>query len=93
MLAIARGLMSRPQMLLLDEPSLGLAPLVVDKVFGVIEQLHAGGLTIMLVEQNAQLALELANRAYVLAQGHVVLSGAGRDLLGSNEVRKAYLGM
>jgi branched-chain amino acid transport system ATP-binding protein len=91
MLAIGRALMSRPRLLMLDEPSLGLAPLIVQRIFGVIRQLHAEGVTILLVEQNAHLALTVADRAYVLETGEVRLAGAAKELIDNPEVRKAYL--
>lgn len=93
MLAIARALMSRPKLLLLDEPSLGLAPLVVKQIFSVLRELTAQGMTLLLVEQNAHHALKLANRAYVLVNGEIRLSGSGAELLHNPEVRNAYLGM
>ncbi|MFH2641071.1 ABC transporter ATP-binding protein [Klebsiella aerogenes] len=93
MLAIARALMSRPKLLLLDEPSLGLAPLVVKKIFSVLRELTDQGMTLLLVEQNAHHALKLANRAYVLVNGEIRLSGSGAELLDNPEVRNAYLGM
>ena len=92
MLAIARALMSRPQLLLLDEPSLGLAPLVVRAIFEIIRDLHAAGVTILLVEQNASLALQNADRGYVLEAGQISIEGAAADLLADERVRKAYLG-
>lgn len=93
MLAIARALMSRPKLLLLDEPSLGLAPLVVKQIFSILRELTAQGMTLLLVEQNAYHALKLANRAYVLVNGEIRLSGSGAELLDNQEVRNAYLGM
>jgi len=93
MLAIARALMSRPQLLLMDEPSLGLAPKIVAQVFKVIEDLRNEGITILLVEQNARKALELADRGYVIETGHLVLSGKAEELLANDMVKKAYLGM
>ncbi|HBX2113791.1 TPA: ABC transporter ATP-binding protein [Klebsiella aerogenes] len=93
MLAIARALMSRPKLLLLDEPSLGLAPLVVKQIFSVLRELTDQGMTLLLVEQNAHHALKLANRAYVLVNGEIRLSGSGAELLDNLEVRNAYLGM
>jgi branched-chain amino acid transport system ATP-binding protein len=93
MLAIARALMSRPKLLLLDEPSLGLAPVLVDQVFRAVQDIAARGTTILLVEQNALEALEIARRAYVLEVGRIILSGAGRELLGDPAVRAAYLGV
>lgn len=93
MCAIARGLMLGPQLLLLDEPSLGLSPLLVGMLGTIMKRLHEGGLTIILVEQNAFLALNLADRAYVLERGRIALEGTGRELLNSDRVRKAYLGL
>jgi branched-chain amino acid transport system ATP-binding protein len=93
MLAIGRGLMSAPKMLLLDEPSLGLAPIVVDKLAEIIQALHERGITILLVEQNAYMALELADRGYVLQTGSIVLHDEGRKLLENEEVKRAYLGI
>lgn len=92
MLAIARALMSRPRLLLLDEPSLGLAPLIVREIFAIIRNLHAAGVTILLVEQNATLALQNADRGYVLEAGRLSLTGAAADLLNNARVRQAYLG-
>ncbi len=92
MLAVARALMSRPSLLLLDEPSLGLAPQVVERIFGVLRDVNASGVSLLLVEQNAHKALQLAHRAYVLETGAVVMHGTGRELLASPAVRKAYLG-
>lgn len=92
MLAIARAVMSRPQLLLLDEPSLGLAPAIVLDIFKVIKQLNETGVTILLVEQNANLALQNANRGYVLEAGRLVLAGNAQDLLQDERVRQAYLG-
>ncbi|HEY7925790.1 MAG TPA: ATP-binding cassette domain-containing protein [Candidatus Dormibacteraeota bacterium] len=92
-MVIARGLLAKPRLLLLDEPSLGLAPQMVDTVFEVIEGIHREGVTVLLVEQNALRALEVADRAYVVERGTVLLSGAGADLLSNPEVRKAYLGI
>jgi branched-chain amino acid transport system ATP-binding protein len=91
MLAIARALMGRPRLLLLDEPSLGLAPMIVKQIFNVIKSINQDGVTVLLVEQNAYHALRLANRGYVMANGHIVLSGTGSELLENQEVRKAYL--
>lgn len=93
MLAIARGLMSSPKLLLLDEPSLGLAPLVADRLAEIILQLHEKGLAILLVEQNAQMALRMADRGYVLETGQIVLQGMGKDLLNDENVQKVYLGL
>ncbi len=92
MLAIARALMSRPRLLLLDEPSLGLAPLVVKQIFQVLRELTQGGMTLFLVEQNANHALKLSDRAYVMVNGEIRLSGSGAELLADPDVRKAYLG-
>ena len=92
MLAMSRALMIRPKLLMLDEPSMGLAPILVDQVFEIIKELHKAGTTILLVEQNASKALEIADRAYVLETGSITLSGTGRGLANSDEVRKAYLG-
>jgi branched-chain amino acid transport system ATP-binding protein len=92
MLAIARALMARPKLLLLDEPSLGLAPQVVETIFAIVQEINKAGMTILLVEQNAHLALGIANHAYVLETGSVVQSGTGAELLKSPEIRKAYLG-
>lgn len=92
MLAIARALMSKPKLLLLDEPSMGLAPILVDEVFNIIKDINKAGTTILLVEQNANKALAIADRAYVLETGKVVLSGEASSLLNNDAVRKAYLG-
>ena len=92
MLAIARALMSRPRLLLLDEPSLGLAPTVVETIFSIIQEINKQGVTILLVEQNAHLALGIAHHGYVLETGTVVQKGTGAELLRSPEIRKAYLG-
>ncbi len=92
MLAIGRALMARPRLLLLDEPSLGLAPIVVENIFEVIQEINAAGTTVMLVEQNAQMALSIAHRGYVLATGEVIMQGTARELLDDPKVRKAYLG-
>ncbi|MBI4516022.1 MAG: ABC transporter ATP-binding protein [Deltaproteobacteria bacterium] len=92
MLAIGRALMARPQLLLLDEPSLGLAPLVVQKIFAIIREINSQGTTILLVEQNAHMALHVAGRGYVLQTGRIVLEDTGANLLKSPEVRAAYLG-
>ncbi len=92
MVAIGRALLSRPRLLLLDEPSMGLAPLVVEKIFEVIRTVAAEGVTILLVEQNANLALEFSQRAYVMESGRITLSGSGADLLADPKVRAAYLG-
>ena len=92
MLAMSRALMSKPKLLMLDEPSMGLAPILVDQIFEIIKELHNAGTTILLVEQNASKALEIADRAYVLETGSIMLSGTGKELAQSDEVRKAYLG-
>lgn len=92
MLAIGRALMSKPKMLFLDEPSLGLAPIIINQIFEIIEQLRDQGMTIFLVEQNANQALKLADRGYVLENGHIVLQDTGDNLLVNDEVKKAYLG-
>ncbi len=92
MLAMSRALMSHPKLMMLDEPSMGLAPIIVDQVFGIIKELHKSGTTILLVEQNARKALQIADRAYVLETGSITLSGTGAELATSDEVRKAYLG-
>ena len=92
MLAMSRALMSHPKLMMLDEPSMGLAPILVDQIFAIIREMHAAGTTILLVEQNASKALEIADRAYVLETGSITLSGTGAELIRSDEVRKAYLG-
>ena len=92
MLAMGRALMSKPHLLMLDEPSMGLAPLLVEQIFDIIRELNRAGTTILLVEQNAQMALSIAHRGYVLETGRIVTSGTGQDLLVDDAVRKAYLG-
>jgi branched-chain amino acid transport system ATP-binding protein len=92
MLAIGRALMSGPTVLMLDEPSLGLAPLLVERIFELLQEIHGQGTTILLVEQNAQMALQLADRGYVIESGEIVLSDSSKQLLGNEQVRKAYLG-
>jgi len=92
MLAMSRALMSKPKLMMLDEPSMGLAPILVDQIFTIIKELHKTGTTILLVEQNASKALEIADRAYVLETGTITLSGSGSELAHSSEVQKAYLG-
>lgn len=92
MLAMSRALMSDPKILMLDEPSMGLAPILVDQIFTIIQDLHAAGTTILLVEQNASKALKISDRAYVLETGSITLSGSGKELSHSEEVKKAYLG-
>ena len=92
MLAMARALMSKPRLMMLDEPSMGLAPILVEQIFDIIRELHAAGTTILLVEQNAQMALSVADRAYVLETGNISMVGAATELLENDAVRKAYLG-
>ena len=92
MLAMGRALMSSPKLLMLDEPSMGLAPILVEQVFEIITRLHKAGTTILLVEQNAEMALSIADRAYVMETGRITLSGTGEELAASEEVQKAYLG-
>jgi len=92
MLAMGRGLMAKPKLLMLDEPSMGLAPVVVETIFEIIEKLNSDGITILLVEQNANLALSIADRGYVLETGEIKLTGTGKELLANEDVRKAYLG-
>ena len=92
MLAMSRALMSHPRLMMLDEPSMGLAPILVDQIFDIIKELHKAGTTILLVEQNAQMALSVADRGYVLETGKIVTSGSGLDLLNDEAVKKAYLG-
>ena len=92
MLAMGRALMSRPKLLMLDEPSMGLAPILVKQIFDIVRELHQAGTTILLVEQNAQMALSVADRAYVLETGTIAMSGSAKELLIDERVRKAYLG-
>ena len=92
MLAMGRALMSRPKLLLLDEPSMGLAPILIREIFKIIQEIQKTGTTVLLIEQNAKMALSISNRAYVLETGSVVLSGTGQELLESDEIQKAYLG-
>ena len=92
MLAMARALMSKPKLLMLDEPSMGLAPILVEQIFDIIKELHQAGVTILLVEQNAQMALSIADRAYVLETGRIAMTGEASALLKNDDVRKAYLG-
>lgn len=92
MLAIARAMMAKPKIILLDEPSMGLAPIIVKEVFEIIKKLNESGITIVLVEQNAKLALSIADRGYVLETGKIILSGTGEELLNNEDVKKAYLG-
>ena len=92
MLAIGRALMARPRLLLLDEPSMGLAPIIVQEIFHTLREINRSGLTVFLVEQNVRQALKIAHHAYVLETGRIVLSGTGRELLGDPKVQEAYLG-
>ena len=92
MLAMGRALMSSPKLMMLDEPSMGLAPILVEQIFDIIRKLHEGGTTILLVEQNAEMALQIADRAYVLESGRVTMTGTGAELAASDEIKKAYLG-
>jgi branched-chain amino acid transport system ATP-binding protein len=92
MLAIGRGMMARPSLLLLDEPSMGLAPILVEEIFAIIKEINAQGVSILLVEQNALMALSVANRGYVLETGRIVLTGTGQELLANPQVMKSYLG-
>ena len=92
MLAMGRALMSRPKLLLLDEPSMGLAPLLIKEIFSIIEDINREGTTVLLVEQNANMALSIAHRAYVMETGRITLQGAAKELAASEDVRKAYLG-
>ena len=92
MLAMGRALMSRPKLLLLDEPSMGLAPIFIREIFKIIQEIQKTGTTVLLIEQNAKMALSISNRAYVLETGSIVLSGTGQELLESDEIQKAYLG-
>ena len=92
MLAMGRALMSKPKLLMLDEPSMGLAPILVEQIFDIIKELHAAGVTILLVEQNAQMALSIADRAYVLGTGKITISGPADEVLADDRVREAYLG-
>ena len=91
MLAIARGLMSRPKLILLDEPSMGLAPIIVNEIFSIIKDINKTGTTVLLVEQNANMALKLADRAYIIRTGEIEVEGNAMDLLKNENVRKAYL--
>ena len=92
MLAMGRAMMSKPKLVVMDEPSMGLSPLLVKEVFKIIEAMHAAGITVLLVEQNAQMALSIADRAYVLENGRIAMSGTGKELMASDEIKKAYLG-
>jgi len=93
MLATARGLMSRPTLLLLDEPSMGLSPIMVEEIFRIIKEINSQGTSILLVEQNALMALQVAHRAYVLETGRIVLDGTAKELRESSRVKEAYLGL
>ena len=93
MLAVGRALMSRPSILLMDEPSMGLSPLLVKEIFKIIQEVHKQGMTVLLVEQNAKMALSISDRAYVLETGRISMSGAASDLLNDEQVKKAYLGL
>ena len=92
MLAMGRAMMSKPKLVVMDEPSMGLSPLLVKEVFKIIEAMHAAGITVLLVEQNAQMALSIADRAYVLENGRIAMSGTGKELMASDKIKKAYLG-
>lgn len=92
MLAVARALMSKPKLLMMDEPSLGLAPLIIRDIFNIIREINKQGVTILLIEQNANMALQIANTAYVLETGRITLSGTGAELLANEAVKEAYLG-
>jgi len=92
MLAMGRALISHPRLMMLDEPSMGLAPILVEQIFDIIRELHEAGTTILLVEQNAEMALQIADRAYVLESGRITLSGTGQELMASDSIKKAYLG-
>ena len=92
MLAMGRALMAKPKIMLLDEPSMGLSPLLVKEIFDIIKDINSKGVTILLVEQNAKMALSIANRAYVIETGKIVMSGTGEQLLNSEDIKKAYLG-
>ena len=92
MLAIGRAMMSHPKLLILDEPSMGLAPILVGQIFDIIKELHKSGTTILLVEQNAEMALAVADRAYVMESGKITLNGTGKELAESDDIKRAYLG-
>ena len=92
MLAMGRAMMSSPRMIMLDEPSMGLSPILVEEIFSIIREIHQNGTTVLLVEQNAQMALSIADRAYVLETGKVVLQGDAHEMLDNQDVRRAYLG-
>lgn len=93
MLAVGRALVAQPKILLMDEPSMGLSPILVKEIFSIIEEVHKQGITILLVEQNAKMALSIADRAYVLETGHIKMQGVAKELLDNDDVRKAYLGV
>ena len=93
MLAVGRALMSNPKIILMDEPSMGLSPLLVKEIFHIIQEVHKQGITVLLVEQNAKMALSIADRAYVLETGHISMSGPAQELLNDEKVKKAYLGL
>ncbi len=92
MLAVARSLMGKPKLLMMDEPSLGLAPLIVKSIFGIIKEINAAGVNVLLIEQNAKAALEISDYGYVMETGVITISGPGKELLVNDQVRKAYLG-
>ncbi len=92
MLAVARALMSRPKLLMMDEPSLGLAPLIIKDIFNIIKQIHKTGVTILLIEQNANAALHVADKAYVMETGRIIMHGTGKELLSNDDIKHAYLG-
>ena len=92
MLAVGRALMSRPKLMMMDEPSLGLAPLIVKGIFDIIKEINKQGVTVLLIEQNANMALHVADMGYVMETGHITLSGPGKELLADERVKKAYLG-
>lgn len=92
MLAVARALMSRPKLLMMDEPSLGLAPLIIKDIFNIIKQIHKTGVTILLIEQNANAALHVADKAYVMETGRIIMQGTGKELLSNDDIKHAYLG-
>ena len=92
MLAVGRALMGRPKLLMMDEPSLGLAPIVVQGIFDIIQQIHEAGTTVLLIEQNANMALHVADRAYVIENGRISMEGSGKELLEDESVKAAYLG-
>ena len=92
MLAIGRALMSRPKLIMMDEPSLGLAPIIVKELFGIIKKINEEGMTVLLIEQNANAALKIADVGYIMETGKITLSGSGQELLNNDEIKKAYLG-